>query len=665
MITTPMTPAASLSLVLSLLPRPQGAESAPHIEWQRTLTDALAVQQATGQPLLIVVNSAGEVFNDRFRTQTYGSAAFRELTRGYVCLIASPDRHNERDHDALGNRIECPAFPGCTCGEHIAIEPELFERYFKGDRWAPRHIGVSPAGEILFDRYQDRSMQTAIDAVTKHRGRPEAAAVPKSVTALLQRRDAAARRALESMYRTSRDAAILTAAGEADNAPFGVIRMALRAEHDDECERGAATLAKISTPTELADLQDALARSRNAAPLLAAIERLAKNDEAAARLLAHVDTDDATIGSYWQVDWQDPDYEIWQREAVEAELDRCEQILRDEPHDHTTRLRQAIAQLAFAHVLMATGGKGVDFWLEDARNTAARIPDADLQPAAWAVEATATWLRNDAARTEPAVAKALAGRRGAVAPNAWLATRFFEVIAQLDTRAAYARASDPKAVLQPEVARTRAVVRALTGSRWTAEAPLLTAIGLLEYAGLRGAARDFLDAAVQRFGSSATVHERWRARVMADHGAETMRRAAAELAAPAADRATGAWFAGYAALVAAEQHVRDERRALAVTAYTDSIERLASSVERNAAYADSANHFAALALSGRAHLHHAAGDGKAAVADLLRGNELRAATADSKDGLGRTPRGIATRIKQALEADGRDELAAQLREIAW
>jgi hypothetical protein len=31
-----------------------------------------------------------------------------------------------------------------TCGEHIAIEPALFDQFFDGKRVAPRHIMVEP-----------------------------------------------------------------------------------------------------------------------------------------------------------------------------------------------------------------------------------------------------------------------------------------------------------------------------------------------------------------------------------------------------------------------------------------------------------------------------------------------------------------------------------------
>src|SRR5204863_9458638 len=78
----------------------------PRVEWQRSLADALAVQKATGLPLLIAINMDGEVFNEGFANTVYRSAEFAQLTRGYVCVVASPDRHTEPDSDAFGNGME-------------------------------------------------------------------------------------------------------------------------------------------------------------------------------------------------------------------------------------------------------------------------------------------------------------------------------------------------------------------------------------------------------------------------------------------------------------------------------------------------------------------------------------------------------------------------------
>ena len=668
-----MTPATKLSLTFSLActlaAQAHAQDAAPRIEWQRTLADALAVQQATGLPLLIAVNSAGEIFNDRFRTNTYKTPAFVEKTRGYVCIIASPDRHNERDHDALGNRIECPAFPGCTCGEHIAVEPELYERYFAGRRWAPRHIGIDSDGGKLFDRYQDRRMQTAIDAIEEHRGTPQPADIPTTAAELLRRRDAASRRALEDMYRaaeTSERMRLLEAAGKADNEPYDLILLALQSEDADEFEAGARALAEVAGANALPRLEDALSRTRrHRDSLRAKIEQLARSDARAARLHAHFNGSDPSYAGPWRNRWAEAGYDPRSREALEAELDACERLLRETPGEQDSRLRLAMAQLAFAELLIATGGSGVEFWLEDAHSSATKVSDDDLVAEAQAVIAIACWLKNDPESAQTAAAAALSATAGNDRePTNWLATRLFEVVVQTASRAAYARANDPKAILQPEVARVADALSRLEDSAWSAEEAMLTGIGLLEYAGLRAEARRHLDAAVRRFQSSVTVHDRWRARVMADLGTEAMRAAAGALIEEARDAAAAEWFAGYAAIVAAEQHVRDDRSELAAIAYTDAVTRFLRAAAANPGYADSANHFAVLALAGRAHERHRAGEHEAAVADLQRCPQLREASLDSQDGIKRTPRGIATRVKQALEDSGESELAAQLRDIA-
>lgn len=46
-----------------------------------------------------------------------------------MCVIASVYRHTPRDHDERGQRIPCPRFGSVTCGEHIAIEPLLFDKF--------------------------------------------------------------------------------------------------------------------------------------------------------------------------------------------------------------------------------------------------------------------------------------------------------------------------------------------------------------------------------------------------------------------------------------------------------------------------------------------------------------------------------------------------------
>src|SRR5262245_18463704 len=363
----------ALLLGLFLPPLPQAPATAPatqppRIDWQRSLNDALAVQKETGLPLLVVVNMDGEQFNDRFAGTTYVDPAFVESTRGYVCVVASPDRHTARDYDALGRRVECPRFPGCTCSEHINIEPELFSRYFNSTRNAPRHVGVSKEGKILFDRFLDASMETAIDAIAQHRGKPKDKQPGETLDELLTRRDAKARRTLEQTY-TKGDKAqklkILAAAATAKNEPFDVLRIALR--DDDPAMFGAAAtaLAAVAMKDALIDLEDALARADDAALAKALQTRLgeiAKTDIGAQKLHSHLaEKRDANLSMPWRNQWTPAAFDANSRESIEAVLDQCEGKLRATPDDDNVRLLMATAQAARGCLLASSGGKGVDF----------------------------------------------------------------------------------------------------------------------------------------------------------------------------------------------------------------------------------------------------------------------------------------------------------------
>src|SRR5262245_2663681 len=122
------------------------------ILWQRTLEDALALAKLRHRPLLLAINMDGESASDRIYTELYRDPAFVAATRHCVCLGASVFRHNARDHDDQGRRIVCPRFGEITCGEHMALEPVLFDKYLAdGERVAPRHALIQPDGKKAFD----------------------------------------------------------------------------------------------------------------------------------------------------------------------------------------------------------------------------------------------------------------------------------------------------------------------------------------------------------------------------------------------------------------------------------------------------------------------------------------------------------------------------------
>lgn len=669
--------AVLLSSVL-MSPLAQGPGSAPaaaaptaaRIEWQRSLADALAVQEATGLPLLVVVNMDGEVFNERFAKSTYKDPAFVASTRGYVCVVASPDRHTDKDYDADGNRIECPRFGGCTCSEHIQIEPELFRRYFNGTRNAPRHVGVTKQGAIVFDRFLDTSMQTAIDAIAKNAG--DASKQPGASTdpaVLFGRRDALARRTLEAMWQRGDAAArraLMVAAADAGNEPYDMLRAGLRDEDAEVAAKAALALAKRGGKDALIDLEDALARHPSGPvhdALVARIVELAKTDDAAKRLAAHLVAPVAPtrIAAPWSNAWAAPRFDDGDRAAIEKELDRCETALKQTPDDDEARLALAVAQAAFADILARDGDKGPEFWFADAIGSARKVKAKELQPEAQAVIAYASYMTGEAQACGTALALAQAAPQNGRQPAPALAARFLDVaIAGTATKVFGDTGGNAARAWRSEIDRVVAMLDLMNERKAVREGALLAGAGLLEYGGLRAQARARLADAVARFPGSPKAHERWRNRLLVDLGVAGMRKAYAEFVATAADKPEAEWFAGYAGIVAGEQETRDKRAAQGIAAYAEAIERLQRSAAGNADFADSANGLAVLALAGRAELLAEDGKPEDAAADLLRAWGLRADSFDEADGLQRKPRGIASRVAQALQKAGKAELAAKL-----
>ncbi|MGE3175674.1 MAG: hypothetical protein AB7O97_23830 [Planctomycetota bacterium] len=206
-------PRSTLLLLLLLSPCVRATAQAPtpaapgdhQIEWQRSLDDALRLHQQ-GVPLLLALNMDGESASDRIVVENYRDPAFVQATRRCVCVVASVFRHSPRDHDDQGRRIPCPRLGSVTCGEHIALEPLLFERFLAdGERVAPRHALVLASGRKAWDlslcfdlRDIDRALAESLTALGDPASRDAAApAAAATWDALAGARDGAARRRLE------------------------------------------------------------------------------------------------------------------------------------------------------------------------------------------------------------------------------------------------------------------------------------------------------------------------------------------------------------------------------------------------------------------------------------------------------------------------------------
>lgn len=228
------------------------ASPQPVVPWQRSLADVDALVAATGRPVLLALGMDGESASDRIWHENYRDPAFVALTERCLCVGASVFRHNAVDHDEDGMRVSCPRFPGITCGEHIALEPELFARWFPdGERVAPRHALVFPDGRVAFDLslcFDLEDIDRALAAATATLAPWEPHANDDWAT-LAARRDAAGRTRLEQRLAACTDHDAWTAAWQAIGA------------HGDAGSLDAMRVALPKVPTlPLAPVRSAAAR---------------------------------------------------------------------------------------------------------------------------------------------------------------------------------------------------------------------------------------------------------------------------------------------------------------------------------------------------------------------------------------------------------------------
>jgi hypothetical protein len=176
----------------------------------------------------------------------------------------------------------------------------------------------------------------------------------------------------------------------------------------------------------------------------------------------------------------------------------------------------------------------------------------------------------------------------------------------------------------------------------------------------RGQAASVLDEGFARFPESPALHDRMRGLVLKDKGPEGLEEVYEALLQREQAPASIEWFAGYASIVAAEFHRRagDDEEALA--AYGRAIEHYERWIATGAGGRETADHFIALALAGRARLACEREDFAAAVADLTASLERKPEAAATTDGLGISPAATSRMLKQRLKDFERNDLAAEL-----
>lgn len=657
-------------------PAAAAADAPRQIHWQRSLDDALAVAKAQGLPLLLAVNMDGESASDRVPHEQYHDPAFVAATRHFVCLAASVFRHTPNDYDADGRRIPCPRLGGCTCGEHMALEPLLHERFLAdGERVAPRHAVIGVDGAKVFDLSLSFDLRDIDRAVAGSAG----AAVLRPTTAadwsgLAAARDAAGRAALEHAVTVADEAGLAAAlaavAAHGDAGSLDALRLVgarLPALSVGLRERFVATVAARglggavgallrerlggfgdggAPPAGGAELAAVLVQVDGASPATQALLRARGGAFAIADVLAAAAvTRTAAAGAPPLAGG--PDGTMPSAEQLVAELETLDGQLRERRDDPALLARYAKASLDLARRHMETQQRDVAVLLADAEQSFRRALATDpAHPDWWIERARTAWCEqrfgDQVAHGRAAVraaigvdAEELPAREPLAGPMVVEALRW---VADGEARRYTTLLADEPAAAGAAITAALRAFGAVAASACGTENDWVT---FASFCGSLGLAREQFLAAragALRFPGSRPIRESLHAALwQAGRAGDVVTVADAvleELGAGHPGRADALWFVGFAGLLAAENDRRAERLPAARQHYALARERFAAAAAARADYRDNCRYMVALAHLGDGLAAVGAGQRQQGADDLVLAVASWSNLGAARDGLG-------------------------------
>ena len=656
------------------------------IPWQRSWEDALAVSQESRRPILICVNMDGEIASEHYAGVRYRQPEIASIYEPYVCVIASVYRHTPRDFDEEGRRILCPRFGTVTCGEHIAIEPVLYEQFFDGQRISPRHIMIELDGSESYDVFYywdtDSVFQTIRDGMEKRAEQPPPR--PGGDRPLLDRvasRDRADREKVESSYQAgdqSERRALLEAAREhADAAPLDLIRLAVFDLDLDLNRLALQALARSTSPAAVDLIAEALRAPMAAADrdaLLAALDRFSLTIPRAKTLaMVHrglAGSSSVVDSAQWNAALATAGAPETARDRYElmAQLDRGESAASAAPSDPVSALAYAEAALAFALApegAARPGAAGMSaaerarLKFEDARR--AGLDAEAVGAGGWQVDAILAISAHYLGISEEAFARAEAAVK-TLPPGepSWNAMAVLGIFTEGRRAAIAAAVREKRDWPQQWLADVNAAQSVMVRHPYCTAGHVVAQYDFLANLGAIGQAARLLDEGLTRFPNSWDLHDRYRGRLLADRGIAALERAYEKrLQAPDAPLNLP-WYAGVASFVTAEYQRRAGAAAEADAAYQRAIAHLERSIAANSSNRDSASHYLALSSAGRARLALEKGDLDAATTLLVAAFAHRPASAATLDGLNLSPADTSRTLRARLQAADRADLLAQL-----
>ena len=564
-----------------------------------------------------------------------------------------------------------------TCGEHIEIERELYEKFFDGRRIAPRHIMVDLDGNETYDVYYAWDTATVLTTFVKGReGWPEPNEPgERTLPDLARSADVADREALERAYLAgdlqTRQVILETLVERRVVDQVEVLRAAIFGFDLELADLARQALAQCETEGALDLMAEELKASLDPAQrqlLLDAVDRLASSSPRARTLAALHDgltqrsrlVDDAALQRRAR------EYEAEARREVD--LQSRAQAAQERPADAGSQLE--FAEAALARALEWPDRRFASLLFEDARAAARKAQQAGAAgPRLEVVLAvTAAELGEPVAARQHAVAAVEAGALslegqaqagGALSDAARLRlVRLFAEARQLAIRRAY-RAGE---AWPPEwLSDVSAAYATLAADPQATAAPLIEYHDFLRWIGATPRAKEVLEQALARFPDAPELHERLREELLWEGGPEGLQAGYAErlarLETEASEPGQLTWFAGYAALVAAEHHRRRSELEPATAAYGRAIELYRRNIGDFPEGQDTCLHLIALAHAGLARIALERGQLDRATDELLSGLRVRPDSAASLDGLGLSPV-MTARMLQARLLEAHDEARA-------
>ena len=651
------------------------------IVWQRTFDDAVRVAKTTGKPILVCVNMDGEIASEHYAGVRYRREETARLYDPYVCVIASVYRHTPRDHDEEGLRVPCPRFGGVTCGEHIAIEPLLYDRYFGGKRIAPRHIMLELDLEPTYDVYYAWDTDTIFRALREgvvDRPPPR----PTGDRPLLERTaspDVVDRIAVETAYRDGtkevRRSLLEATLVHKDVEEIDLLRQAIFGFDVELARIARRALAGCETEAAVDLIAEALKQPMEPAEreaLLLATARLGEKFPRA-RTLAAVHQGLALTSSAVDVaQWakaieQDPGVAARGSYESAARLESVVKASEARPDDAPAKLELAESFLARAQA-EGTEPRFAKAFLEDARKSALDAErlgekgwrlDALLAVAADALGDRQESLRRAQAAIERGMPPPVAEESGRSGANGIAVLALF---AQSRQRA-IARAYREKSAWPPQwLTDIHAAYAVLARHPLGTDAHGAAHFDFLRWLGATPKASEVLEEGLARFPDSGPLHERLRGKLLWEKGPDGLEAGYAErLQRKDAPDLLG-WYAGYASIVAAEAHRRAAAPEKARAAYDRAIQRFLDVAAKRPDCSENAGIQRALATAGRARLELEAGDLAAASTDVRASFTIAPGAAATRDGLGISPVETAKMLVAKLAAERKDALRAEVEQ---